>query len=424
MIDSVSGESFLWSYASRKDSIEASETTIQTSNAALNVLQAIDRSLDYPEYLCIEKEADAAKARGLEKCWTNCYDYAERCFFHDIEYQYGKAYSLAMKANDLQSAARILEKQAWICEKKTVQEMRAFYLVRLAWDLYKQIGDEQKIKTCLTKLHVLIDNKIAVCRTEYAESADTLDLSNLIHALLCKADLLEVLGFTIEAQSLYEEAGQFCMTIEDEGTAYGQLSAALIAGLCFEKSQKTEELARICYGKVLEMKEQIETIFMEEDVAISAEEQLEEEDDDTSTNEHLGTGLYKTLYFAPACLQVSLASLKCGRNDLFTEIITCQLQLFISFLQLRSEDQKAIKELKMCAVYMKALLNVSETILGSNALAEIKTALEKVIDFKSEEKIWGNEVEKALLGIYTAPKEVSVNEMIERLEDRKYLLCP
>ena len=382
----------------------------RTSRSSLRQFKAVlepSKSIqDTLEYLGLEKQADSDWADGFHGLgdgdWRD--DYRKWNFYKRIADQYAEASSKAIELSQLHDAIRIMEKQALVYAEKLDMVPSAFELLLNARTFCQQVGDLEKAQLLLQKLHALTDQEIASCRTEHSTSSDW-EATDLILPLLRKAELWEVTGFPLDAKPLYEEAGHLLLLLDEEGTSFNQLSPALVAGLCFEKSDKTQALAHSCYEKVLEMGTQIRALYAEEIAGLSKDEKMEKE-------------LYKLIYFSPVCLNVYLASLKCGRMDLFADMINCQVHQFNSLLQLISDNWTEI--LQASAEYMKALINAGETILGPDACVLSK------IKFESEGKIglWGQEAKTSLLAIWTTPVETSVKEMVERLNYRQRFLGP
>lgn len=390
----------------------SSRSSLRQFKAVLEPSKSIQDTL---EYLGLEKQADSDWADGFqlnEDDWN--YQYRKWSFFKSIADRYAEASSKAIELSQLHDAIRIMEKHALVYAEKLDMLPSAFELLLNARTLCQQIGDLEKAQLLLQKLHALTDQEIASCRTEHSTSSDW-EATDLILPLLRKAELWEVTGFPLDAKPLYEEAGHLLLLLDEEGTAFNQLSPALVAGLCFEKSDKTQDLARCSYEKVFEMEKQVRALYEEEIAGLSKNEKMEKE-------------LYKLIYFSPVCLNVYLASLKCGRTDLFADMMKCQVQQYISFLQFLPDDWKEDQQFQACAEYMKALIKAGETVLGpdAGALSEIKIAMEQVIDFEPEEQIrlWGQQAENSLLAIWTAPVETSAKEMVERLNYRQRFLGP
>lgn len=403
--------------------------TIGTSRSSLRRLNSMTGSSaqirNTAEYLVLEKEADADWEQGFQSDWVDGYGnvYREREFFRNIANRYTKAASIAMDLGHISEAVRMMEKEALVYSEKLDILPRSIDLILNAWKLCNQMGNRATAESFFQKLLVLADQNIASLRIEEVESELTsLNSMNLIGALLLKAKILDVTGSSLEQRPLYEEAGQLCLDLDAEETSFGHLNAALIAGLCFEKSEKMKDQAVFSYEKVLEMKEDLLAIFREEGADLSGEKKIE-------------MGFYKLIYFAPACLQISLASLKCGKTNLFIEMIDSQVNQFISLIHLilanskESQTSCCVYEIDDCIDYMKALVHVSEICLGSDVsgLSKIKKALQEIPKFNSEEsQILDRQqlIEDALLAIYMAPKETSVDEMVRRLENRDLLLAP
>ena len=244
-----------------------------------------------------------------------------------------------------------------------------------------------------------LDQGIEIRRAEYMASGDPWDLEGLIWPMLLKAELIEKQeGISSDAELLYEEIGEHCLTIEKAGFGMGpHTSAAFVAGLCFEKSRRTQIDAFNSYEIVLQMKKEVEANFTEDSLNLSEEEQID-------------VGFTKMISFNPVWLQISLASLKCERKDLFEEVVACQIQQFLSLFKILPDELRDSDDLRVCAQYMKALLETSRVVLDSDGLENVKDEFETTVVVSSgEEK---KAFKKTLFSIYKSSKEYSVNEIV------------
>ena len=125
------------------------------------------------------------------------------------------------------------------------------------------------------------------------------------------------------------------------------------------------------------------------------------------------------LSFNPVWLQISLASLKCERKDLFEEVVACQIQQFLSLFKILPDELRDSDDLKACAQYMKALLETSRVVLDSDGLENEKDEFETTVVGSSGEE--QKAFEKTLFSIYTSSKEYSVNEIVNGVFENEIL---
>ncbi len=461
MIESISLDRFSEVYSNidaidqESETIDPAYSSIQPSalhsdEIAMESSKLIQAKLNY---LVLEKEADDALSRGFQSDCINVDEYyrGEHKFFRNILDLYYSAAFQAIKLSQFQDAARLMEKEASVVLEKFHCLSRGFALLLSSWTLYQQMGDLEKMEIVLQKLSLLADNEIDFCRTMQSElidsdasETDSIDSNSyettssddsmessicdiyLVHALLRKAEMLEITSSSSEAIPLYDEIGQLCLDLDKKKyVCLTGADPALIAGLCFEKDNKTQDQAHFAYEKVFKIFEQFCTSFPEN----GEKKFILEWYNSLSTEEVRRDELNRIVGLAPNYLEASLASLRCGRKDLFAKIIELQIIQFISYMQSIPKETAVMNPLdtfkreQLCE-YMKDLIRVSKMLLGSSALSEIETLMQEVIGIDSEKEpsLWEKQAEMTLFNIYTASKKTSVKEMINLLNQRD-LVC-
>lgn len=335
-------------------------------------------------FLLLEKITDIRLAQGFQ----SDHPWDRNNFFREIALDYEMAASLAIKQSKPLDAARSMEKTSTIYIEKLDRFSFGIDCLLSAWNLYTQAGELQKADKIQHQLYQVIDTWISQER----EDDDT---SSLVFPLLRKAEIMTITHSEESQEPLYQEAGQRCMELFEEGLSFRHLHPALIAGLCFEKT--AEDKAQIAYKAVLE------SIDALDDIPASV--------------------LYKLIYGAPFYLHISMACLKCGRKDLFAAVIQQQVNLYLSYLQEKSRSDEMYHLLES---YIQALVNVSAQLLDPHYFETIHESIRPFLaHFKAKEfNAKRNSYEAALTWLYTAPKETPVCEIIRRLEDPTHLLAP
>ncbi len=380
------------------------------------------------EFLRLEEEADAAYAKDFQgNGWQDEYNRHE--YFQKIAYKYAEAGSLALEDSRFMDAARLLEKEALVYVEKIDRSGRAIQCLLKAWKLYSQNNCSENAAAVLERLHKLVDLEIASSRQELLED-DDFALGSLTHWLANKAEIFELTGSPKEAEPLYEEIGNLCLELNKEGTAYGHLHPLLIAGLAFEKLPDGQDKAKKAYEDFLSEVEPWVEIFPKP----------------TDRWEK-----YLCLVFSfPVHLQISLASLKCGNLDVFTAALQKEIDLSLAifedlYLSLFEDLDLSLFDLDsldtslfdlrpagndVLSDYIKALVSTALTLLGPDSphaatLTEAMKAHPFLENFAMESPSDARKhFEAALIGLYLAPKEMSVKEIAHMLEDRQLFPGP
>lgn len=425
-------------------------------------------------FLTLEKDADAKLEKSLHPvCGKDLKGYERELFFRDLVDIYEKAASCAIELNMNKDAIRLIEKQAKIWEEHLSNERVAIYKLLDACKICKKIQDEKTFIKIREKLHDLIDKDLNTylkrrdnpafanfrwhCNFEIARSmlmkaeifeiTDPLlaenaykqveefcnandvsydyvketqhekqkedneddddercsidDLNNL-YDLIRIASQLETQGQKELAIASYEEAGKKCMEYYKENTAIGHLHPALIAGLCFEKNPNTTEHAKNAFEALLD----------------EYNDTIRDSEGSVNTNDDGIDKVFKFIFAAPYYREVSLACLRCGKQEMFVNIICRQSDDVISIFNNVENIDEIEEEFWYLIDYIEASINVTEIIFEKDRtnFAQYREKLSNLNEKREQKKPSLTQLEAELLNIYAAPRSTTVDEMINRLE--------
>lgn len=444
-------------------------------NPPVEIYEHIQSEESYPKskiqkqasFFMLEKAADADLAESLQSGWASQWNlYQKELYFRDIADRYEKAGLMAIQLSMDSDAARIIEKQAMIFAEKLDNVPAAIYKLLDAWKLSSRTGDSAKTDSIRNKLYAFADQEIALhfsqrerpefapfhwycnfciarallTKAEVAEVTDPLlaeDLHRQVERfcsendvsysyvketqhgsseemvemlddhcteIIDAADRLEKANLKESAALVYEEAAKVCMARFEEGVAIDHLHSALVAGLCFEKT-RLQEQAKQAYEKVLEDLDQIDSVC--------SKDMIDE--------------CFRFIFAAPCYLEASLASLRCGKEDVFGQIMRRQIQDLASIFQKCANVSEIDDQLMGFVDYATALISVTEILLGSDSSSaiemkeEFKKSLPIRFDASGKGSLQKTEFEAALLAVYAAPPDTTVKEMIRRLEDNRLI---
>ena len=248
----------------------------------------------------------------------------------------------------------------------------------------------------------LLCDDIDPCDEEFEEFANFYFCFNLVDT----ASKFEKTKQNEITKLLYEEAGNQCIQLYEEDTAYGHLSSSLLAGLCYEKNPLTLQKAKDAYELLISDYKK----FISQNV------------EDMSSGDESLDSFYAYFFTAPVYLEVSLASLKCGYQDIFVGIVCRQIDEVASICE--SHEGKAFIN------YIEAFANIAEIVLGQDhpGIAKIKESRKKLSRHlikleKPKYSLRRKEIESTLLSILAASKETTVEEMVKLLESG-HLISP
>ncbi len=355
------------------------------------------------EFLRLEEEADAAYAKDFQG--NGRFDeYHRGEYFRAIAFDYDRAARLALEASSFLDAARLLEKASLVFSEKLNMPNGAIDRLLKAWKLYTENNHSAKAAAAVAKLHLLGDQYVSFCRKELTDG-DDLSLARFINALLTKAEIFELTGSPEEAWPFYEEVANLPRRPDLEEPLYRGLHPHLIAGLCFEKLPYAPDKAELAY----------------EQVVASLDELLCELNAQPLHRKDIAFNL---LFSFPLHLQLSLASLKCGKLDVFASSLERQIHIWLSLLETADFMVVDVYYRKMVFLpdYLKALVSTSLTILGpdspyASSIMEAMQAHPFLKDFATEPLSDARKhFESLLLGLYLAPQETSVKELLKPLE--------
>ncbi len=260
-----------------------------------------------------------------------------------------------------------------------------------------------------------INSGLKSSKVEESNDEEDFDYWNRWIELIDLAAQLEENKLIENARELYEEAANICMGYYEKGIAAGRMHPALVAGFCLEKTGNTDK-ANAAYRKVIDDKVYDKSAVI-----------LAEEFDGEDKAFYL---FYKNIYSSRMYLEASLASLRLNSQDAYVEIISSQIDSLLEMYEDRKfyfdEEIGGIDEEFIYFCYLtEALINVSETLLGKDnpkisMIIEKRKLLPKEIvedrKYKADILLL-HKMERDLLSIYAAPKDISVMKMVRLIKN-------
>jgi hypothetical protein len=201
-------------------------------------------------------------------------------------------------------------------------------------------------------------NSIAAIYSTPLRQADDGDFQLLdkIEAKLRNAALLESMN-PEGAAAEYEEAGRLCLELYARGISFGHLHPCLVAGLCFEKSAATSDRAQAAY---------LEICASIPDLLISV------------TDEEINNCPLSIYFTAPMYREAAFASLKCGKEGLFLDLMASQTHRIISACNMLADQE--CKEIPYLCSYLRSIINLTSEIVGPShpVVLEMKNESEQL----------------------------------------------
>lgn len=206
-----------------------------------------------------------------------------------------------------------------------------------------------------------------------------------------------------KAISLYEKAGELCLQEYDLGISIDHLHPGLVAGLCFEKSPTRAKIAHDIYAKMVTESMQDFELY----------QKLEEKP------EELGELYFWNIARIRCYLEVTFASLRCEREDVFRQLIKELVQNIIDLSNKEREERQFSRNdnkqyMQIFYDYLEALIRTMGEISGYDhpEYIELVQARNEYLgqDFSIEES---SEMEEYLLSLYKVDiKKKSVRDVI------------